>query len=265
MPPDERFQTDRPVSARVWDYWLGGKDHYEVDRAAGERVAREVPGIVSAARSDRLFLGRCVRHLAGTEGVRQFLDVGTGLPTVDNTHEIAQRVAPESRIVYVDNDPLVLAHARALLAGTPEGATDYIDADVRDPARILDGAARTLDFDRPVGLMMLALLHFVTDDGEARRILRAFTDALAPGSFVALSHACLDVDVTRAATDAWNSSGTPQLIRARTAKEIEALFDGLELLEPGVVSCPHWRPEPSPWGEPKETMTFCGVARKLPS
>ncbi|QFG21836.1 SAM-dependent methyltransferase [Actinomadura sp. WMMB 499] len=265
MPPDERFRTDRPVSARVWDYWLGGKDHYEVDRETGERVARDVPGIVSAARSDRLFLGRCVRHLAGDAGVRQFLDVGTGLPTVDNTHEIAQRVAPESRVVYVDNDPLVLAHARALLAGTPEGATDYVDADVRDPERILGEAARTLDFGRPVALMMLALLHFVPDDGEARRILRTFTDALAPGSFVALSHACLDVDVTRAATDAWNSSGTPQLIRARTAKEIEALFDGLDLVEPGVVSCPRWRPEPSPWGEPPETMTFCGVARKLPS
>ncbi|MBE1533663.1 SAM-dependent methyltransferase [Actinomadura algeriensis] len=262
MPPEDRFPTDRPVSARVWDYWLGGKNHYEVDRAAGERVARDVPAIVPAARSDRLFLGRCVRHLAGDEGVRQFLDVGTGLPTVDNTHEIAQRVAPESRVVYVDNDPLVLAHARALLAGAPEGATDYIDADVHDPGHILAEAARTLDFDRPVALMMLALLHFVTDDGEARRIVRTFTDALAPGSFVAVSHACLDVDATRAAADAWNSSGTPQLLRARTAKEIEALFDGLELLEPGVVSCPRWRPEPSPWGEPQETMPFCGVARK---
>ncbi|WP_141968359.1 SAM-dependent methyltransferase [Actinomadura hallensis] len=141
----------------------------------------------------------------------RFLDVGTGLPTVDNTHEIAQRVAPDARVVYVDNDPLVLAHARALLAGSPEGATDYVDADVRDPRRILD----------------------------------------------------VDVDVTRTAVDAWNASGTPHPIKARTSAEIEALFAGLELLEPGVVSCPRWRPEPSPWGEPEETMTFCGVARKL--
>ncbi|MFF4241022.1 SAM-dependent methyltransferase [Actinomadura geliboluensis] len=260
---DDGIRADRPVSARVWDYWLGGKDHYEVDRMAGEMVARQVPGIVAAARTDRLFLGRCVRHLAGEEGVRQFLDIGTGLPTADNTHEIAQRVAPESRIVYVDNDPLVLAHARALLTSSPEGATDYIDADVRDPGRILAQAAATLDFDRPVGLMMLALLHLITDDEEARAILDRLVGALAPGSFVALSHACLDVDVTHTAVKAWNESGTPHPLRARTAAEIEALFDGLELVEPGVVSCSRWRPEPNPWGEPQETMTFCGVARKL--
>ncbi|MFI0408145.1 SAM-dependent methyltransferase [Actinomadura sp. 3N508] len=259
------MDMDRPLSARVWDYWLGGKDHYEVDRQAGERVAQQVPGIVAAARTDRLFLGRCVRHLAGEEGIRQFLDIGTGLPTVDNTHEIAQRVAPESRVVYVDNDPLVLVHARALLTSAPGGATDYIDADVRDPERVLAGAAATLDFGRPVGLMMLALLHLITDDDEVRSILARLVGALAPGSFVALSHACLDVDVTRTAMSAWNGSGTPHPIKARTGKEIEALFDGLELLEPGVVSCSRWRPEPNPWGEPQETMTFCGVARKLPA
>ncbi|MGH3241961.1 MAG: SAM-dependent methyltransferase [Spirillospora sp.] len=262
--PDQ-VRADRPLSARVWDYWLGGKDHYEVDREAGERVAEQVPGIVAAARTDRLFLGRCVRHLAGERGVRQFLDVGTGLPTVDNTHEIAQRVAPESRVVYVDNDPLVLVHARALLTSAPGGATDYIDADVRDPDRVLEEAAATLDFGEPVGLMMLALLHLITDDDELRHILGRLVGALAPGSFVALSHACLDVDVTHLAVNAWNESGTPHPIKARTSKEIEALFDGLELLEPGVVSCSRWRPEPNPWGEPQETMTFCGVARKLPA
>ncbi|MFB4309772.1 SAM-dependent methyltransferase [Actinomadura sp. GTD37] len=261
---DDGIRADRPVSARVWDYWLGGKDHYEVDRQAGERVARQVPGIVAAARTDRLFLGRCVRHLAGEAGVRQFLDIGTGLPSADNTHEIAQRVAPESRIVYVDNDPLVLVHARALLTSSPEGATDYIDADVHDPERILDEAAATLDFGRPVALMMLALLHLVTDDREVRAILDRLVGALAPGSFVALSHACLDVDVTHTAVKAWNESGTPHPLKARTSAEIEALFDGLELVEPGIVSCSQWRPEPNPWGEPQETMTFCGVARKLP-
>ncbi|GAA2119690.1 SAM-dependent methyltransferase [Actinomadura napierensis] len=256
------FATDRPVSARVWDYWLGGKDHYEVDREAGERVARQVPGVVAAARTDRLFLGRCVRHLVD-EGVRQFLDIGTGLPTVDNTHEIAQRAAPESRVVYVDNDPLVLAHARALLTSSPEGATSYIDADARDPERILEEAAATLDFGEPVALLMLALLHLIVDDDEARSIVRRLTGALAPGSFVALSHACLDVEATHDAVDAWNGSGTPHPIRARTAREIAGLFEGLELVEPGVVSCSRWRPEPNPWGEPQETMTFCGVARKL--
>ncbi|WP_030171342.1 SAM-dependent methyltransferase [Spirillospora albida] len=261
---DDRLQTDRPVSARVWDYWLGGKDHYDADRRAGEAVARRVPGIVAAARTDRLFLGRCVRHLTD-EGIRQFLDIGTGLPTADNTHEIAQRAAPGSRIVYVDNDPLVLTHARALLTSSPEGATSYVDADVRDPARILDEASAVLDLSRPVGLMMLALLHLITDDDEARRILDHLIGALAPGSFVALSHACADVPVTRQAVQVWNESGTPNPIKARTREEIEGLFDGLDLIEPGVVSCPRWRPEPNPWGEPEETMTFCGVARKLPA
>ncbi|WP_067793991.1 SAM-dependent methyltransferase [Actinomadura formosensis] len=262
---EDGIRADRPVSARVWNYWLGGKDHYEADRIAGEKVAREVPGIVAAARTDRLFLGRCVRHLAGGEGVRQFLDIGTGLPTADNTHEIAQRVAPESRVVYVDNDPLVLVHARALLTSSPEGVTSYIDADARDPERILDEAARTLDFGEPVALMMLALLHLVTDDDEVRSILDRLVGALAPGSFVALSHACLDVDVTRTAVSTWNESGTPHPLKARTTAQIEALFDGLELLKPGVVSCSQWRPDPNPWGEPLETMTFCGVARKLPA
>src|SRR4051794_35735458 len=218
-------------SARVWDYWLGGKENYPVDRVVGDRIAAMFPDIVEHARMDRAFLGRAVRYLAGEVGIRQFLDIGTGLPTVDNTHEVAQRVAPDSRIVYVDNDPLVLAHARALLTSTPEGATSYIDADVRDPDRILAEAAATLDFGRPVGLMMLALLHLITDDDEVRAILDRLVGALAPGSFVALSHACLDVDVTHTAVKAWNESGTPHPLRARTAAEIEALFDGLELVE----------------------------------
>ncbi|REE97392.1 SAM-dependent methyltransferase [Thermomonospora umbrina] len=254
--------TDRPVSARVWNYWLGGKDHYEVDREAGDMVARQVPGIAAAARGDRLFLGRCVSRLARREGIRQFLDIGTGLPTADNTHEIAQRVAPESRVVYVDNDALVLTHARALLTSTPEGATSYVDADMRDPERVLREASATLDFDRPVALMMLAVLHLVTDDEEALAIARRLIDALPSGGFVALSHACLDVDVTRLAVETWNESGTPHPVRARTRAEIARFFTGLELVEPGIVSCSRWHPDPNPWGEPEEIMTFCGVARK---
>ncbi|ACZ00087.1 MULTISPECIES: SAM-dependent methyltransferase [Thermomonospora] len=260
--PAGRLQIDRPVSARVWDYWLGGKDHYEVDRRAGEAVARQVPGIVAAARGDRLFLGRCVRHLAGERGIRQFLDIGTGLPTADNTHEIAQRVAPECRVVYVDNDPLVLAHARALLTSTPEGATSYIDADMRDPGAILEQAAETLDFGEPIALMMLAVLHLIPDDGQAHRIVRELVAALPPGSHLALSHACLDVEATQTAVRTWNETGTPHPVKARTRAEITAFFDGLELIEPGVVSCTRWRPEPNPWGEPPEVMTFGGVARK---
>ncbi|MQY06397.1 SAM-dependent methyltransferase [Actinomadura macrotermitis] len=251
----------RPVSARVWNYWLGGKDHYEIDRRAGDEVAQAVPGIVAAARADRQFLGRCVRHLVG-QGVRQFLDVGTGLPTADNTHEIAQRVAPASRIVYVDNDPLVLSHARALLTSTREGATSYVDADVRDTGTILREAARTLDLDRPVALMLLAVVHLLTDAGEARDAVARLVAALPSGSYLALSHACLDVEATRLAVRVWNDSGTPHPVRPRTHAEITDFFAGLDLVEPGVVSCTRWRPEPSRWGEPEEVMTFCGVARK---
>ncbi|SEG23707.1 S-adenosyl methyltransferase [Thermomonospora echinospora] len=260
-PPDG-VHTDRPVSARVWNYWLGGKDHYDVDREAGEKVARHVPGIAAAARGDRLFLGRCVRYLAGQEGVRQFLDIGTGLPTADNTHEIAQRVAPQARIVYVDNDPLVLAHARALLMSTPEGATSYIDADVRDPGKILREAAATLNLGEPVALMMLAILHLIADDDQVRRILREFVDALPSGSYLAISHACTDVEATRVAVRTWNDSDTPHPVKPRSRAEITRFFDGLELVEPGVVSCSRWRYEPNPWGEPEEIMTFGGLARK---
>ncbi|WP_258572614.1 SAM-dependent methyltransferase [Actinomadura parmotrematis] len=251
----------RPVSARVWNYWLGGKDHYEVDRRAGDEVARHVPGIVAAARADRQFLARCVARLVD-RGVRQFLDVGTGLPTADNTHEIAQRLAPDARIVYVDNDPLVLTHARALLTSTPEGATSYLDADVRDPERILREAAATLDTGEPIALMLLAIVHLITDADEARAIVARLVDALPSGSYLVLSHACLDVESTRTAVRVWNDSGTPHPLRPRTAAEIAGFFTGLDLVEPGVVSCSRWHPAPNAWGEPAEVMTFCGVARK---
>ncbi|WP_026341198.1 SAM-dependent methyltransferase [Actinomadura atramentaria] len=252
----------RPVSARVWNYWLGGKDHYAADRRAGDEVARHVPGIAAAARADRRFLGRAVRLLVEDAGVRQFLDVGTGLPTADNTHEMAQRLAPDARIVYVDNDPLVLSHARALLTSTPEGATSYVDADARSPEAVLRAAARTLDFDRPVALMLLAIVHLITDDAEAARIVRTLVDALPSGSYLVLTHACLDVEATRTAMDVWNESGTPHPIRARGRAEIGTFFDGLDLLEPGVVTCPRWRPGPDGTDFPDEVMTFGGVARK---
>jgi S-adenosyl methyltransferase len=175
-------------SARIWNYWLGGKDNFAVDREAGDRVAAMLPIIVAQARADRAFLGRAVRYLAGQEGIRQFLDIGTGLPTADNTHQVAQQVASDARIVYADNDPLVLSHARALLTSSPEGVCDYIDADLHEPDKILSEAARTLDFTQPVALMLLGVLHHISDTGQAYSIVGRLIAALAPGSFLAINH-----------------------------------------------------------------------------
>ncbi|HEX5347688.1 MAG TPA: SAM-dependent methyltransferase [Pseudonocardiaceae bacterium] len=257
------IDTTRAHTARIWNYWLGGRDNYPIDCEVGDQIRQFHPDIGNYARADRLFLGRAVRYLAGEAGIRQFLDIGTGLPTVDNTHEVAQRVAPESRIVYVDNDPLVLVHARALLTSTPEGATDYIDADMHDPDKILAEAARTLDFTQPVAVTMLGVVIFISDDGEAYGIVRRFLDALPSGSYLVLSHTITsptmpDVD---AAVAFWNEHGTPRLTQ-RTPEQVLRFFDGLELLEPGVVSCSRWRQEATPWGEPDEVAMFGGIGRK---
>ncbi|MFC7302876.1 SAM-dependent methyltransferase [Streptomyces monticola] len=270
--PDElraRINTAQPHTARIWNYWLGGKDNYEVDRAAGDRIRELHPGIGEYARADRRFLGAAVRHLVGEAGIRQFLDVGTGLPTADNTHEVAQGLAPESRVVYVDNDPLVLAHARALLTSTPEGRTDYLDADLRDADTILEHAARTLDLSRPVALVLLGVVIFIEEDAEAHAVVRRLMDALAPGSHLVLSHtitspAMPDVD---AAVAFWNEHGTPRLTQ-RTPTQVTRFFDGLELLGPGVVSCSRWHPRP---GTPEaaadeaaeDVAMFGGVGVKL--
>jgi O-methyltransferase involved in polyketide biosynthesis len=255
------IDTTVPHSARIWNYWLGGKDNYAVDRAAGEEFCEIFPGMVDVARAVRHFLARAVRYLAGETGIRQFLDIGTGLPTVDNTHEIAQRAAPESRIVYVDNDPLVLAHARALLTSTPQGATDYIDADLRDPDTILEAAAQTLDFNRPVGLMLLGVMAHIGEDVQARSILNRLLDALPSGSHLVLSDGTNTDKAREEAHRRYNASdAVPYLLRS--PEQIAGFFDGLELLEPGVVSVSQWRPEPSPFGPPAEVSTFGGVARK---
>jgi O-methyltransferase involved in polyketide biosynthesis len=250
-------------SARIWDYWLGGTDNYQVDREVGDRISELLPDIVKQAREDRKFLGRAVRYLAGEAGVRQFLDIGTGLPTVDNTHQVAQRLAPGARIVYVDNDPLVLAHARALLTSSPEGVTDYIHADLRDPDAILAGAAQTLDFGQPVAVTMLGVLWHVLDDDEARAIIGHLTGALPPGSYLTLNHPTLEVTGEKMATaiEYWNQYGKPPG-RSRTPAELARFFDGLELVEPGLVSITRWRPEPSPSGEPEEIDQFGAVGRK---
>jgi hypothetical protein len=260
--PVRGLVTDRPHSARVWNYWLGGKDCYQVDRELGDKVARLVPGIVDSARADRDFLNRSVRYLGEQKGIRQYLDVGTGLPTMENTHEVAQQVAPESRIVYVDHDPMVLSHARALLTSAPEGVTDYIDADLRAPEKILAAAAEILDFSKPVGLMLLAVMHLVVDDDEAYAIVRRLMADLPSGSHLVLTHACTDAATTQTAVRAYNESGIPTPIKGRSRSEIAEFFAGLELAEPGVVCCPQWRPNPSAWGISREVMTYCGVAVK---
>jgi hypothetical protein len=263
LPPSPEIDTTVAHSARVWDYWLGGKDNYPVDREIGDRIAEMLPEIVKAARADRVFLGRVVRYLAGEAGVRQFLDIGTGLPTVDNTHEVAQRVAPESRIVYVDHDPLVLVHARALLTSSPEGVTDYINADLHDPGDILAGAARTLDFGKPIAITLLAVLWHVLDNDEARAIINRLLQAVPSGSYLAIAHPTLEVTGQRMAMaiEYWNQHAKPPG-RHRTPAEIARLFDGLELIEPGLVSITRWRPEATPFGEPEEISHFGAVGRK---
>ncbi|AZS83728.1 SAM-dependent methyltransferase [Streptomyces griseoviridis] len=239
-----RLNTGVAHNARVWNYWIGGKDNYEVDQQVAEQVAEMFPVIREIARADRWFLGRAVRFLAEEHGVRQFLDIGTGLPTADNTHEIAQRVAPDARIVYVDNDPIVLVHARTLLTGSAEGATDYIDADVRDPDAILEQAGRTLDFGQPVAVMMLGILNFVLDTGEAREVARRIMDVMPSGSFLVLTHPTFDAEVGGEgqipAMKFWNENATPP-ITARSGADIASFLDGLRILEPGLVSCSQWR------------------------
>jgi O-methyltransferase involved in polyketide biosynthesis len=260
-PRPGKIDTTVPHSARIWNYWLGGKDHYPVDREAGDAFREIYPDIVDVARAVRYFLARAVRYLAGEAGIRQFLDIGTGLPTADNTHEIAQRVAPESRIVYVDNDPLVLVHARALLTSRPEGACAYVDADVRDPAKVLDAAAGTLDFSQPVALMMLGILGHVGDDGQARSIVRQLTAALAPGSYLTLSDGANTSKAREQAHQRYAQTGAVPY-RLRSPEQIAAFFDGMDLLEPGVVPVSQWRPDPSPFGPPRHVDTFGGMARK---
>jgi hypothetical protein len=259
-PPE--LETNLPQSARVWNYWLGGKDNFPADRAAGDQFREIFPEIVDAARAARGFLARAVGYLAGEAGVRQYLDVGTGIPTADNTHEVAQRVAPDSRIVYVDNDPIVLAHARALLTSTPQGATAYIDADLFDPDKILAEAAKTLDFSQPTALMLLGILGHVGDYEQARSIVRRLLDPLPSGSYLALNDGTAVVNKERVeeAQKLYNQSGAVPY-HPRSPERIAGFFEGLELLEPGVVSCSRWRPD-GDGGLPAEVDMFGGVGRK---
>ena len=255
-----KIDTSVPHSARFWNYFLGGKDNYPADRAVGDQIAKVAPGLVDVARGTREFIIRSVTYLAGEVGIRQFLDIGTGLPTANNTHEVAQRVAPESRIVYVDNDPLVLAHARALLTSSPEGATDYLDADLHDPETILREATRTLDFTKPVALMLMGILGHVKDDEEVRSIIKRLLDAMPAGSYLAQNDGTDTSPEMVAAQDRYNESGAlPYYVRS--PERIASFFDGLELVPPGVVRVTDWRPEIGPH-EIRHAECFGGVGRK---
>ncbi|MEV0611946.1 SAM-dependent methyltransferase [Nonomuraea sp. NPDC050404] len=261
----DKIRPQIPHTARVWNYWLGGKDNFAADREVGDRVKEIFPVVIELARADRLFLGRAVRYLAAEAGIRQFLDIGTGLPTQDNTHEVAQQVAPESRIVYVDNDPLVLVHARALLTSAPEGATAYIEADLRDPESILREAAKTLDFSRPVAIMLLGIMHFIGDDDELQHIIDRLMAAVPAGSHVAVANTttAINGETTAEAVRVWNLDAQPKL-KLRSPERIAAFFDGYEVVEPGWVSCSRWRAEPEYDGSlPIEVDQWCGIVRKL--
>jgi hypothetical protein len=255
---ESKLDTTRPSSARVWNYLLGGKDNFAVDRAIGDQIRGAFPAIAAVAREQRRFLVRAVTFLAGEAGIRQFLDIGTGLPSADNTHEVAQRIAPESRIVYVDNDPLVLVHARALLTSNSAGATDYLDSNVEDPDRILSEAARTLDFDRPIALTMLGILGNVADYTEARSIVKRLIDAVPSGSYLAVSDGTDTSPEIIEGQRIANQGGHPYNLR--TPDQIRGYFDGLELVDPGVVSIPLWRPDAGT--VPVAMDGYCGVARK---
>ena len=261
-----QINTAKPHAARVYDFYLGGKDHFAADRETGQALMRVVPTIRAAARENRAFLGRAVRFLVAEAGVRQFLDIGTGLPSSNNVHEVAQGLVPACRVVYVDNDPIVLAHARALLTSSPEGKTAYIHADLREPEKILsDPMTRaTLDFSQPIGLILVAVLHFVPDEAQPRRIVDTLLDALPSGSYLVASHVTAehDPDTLAGAGRAYRERGLTGQIR--TADEFaELAFRGLDMMDPGLTLVSEWRPRSAgPRPMPAEVNTYGGVARK---
>jgi len=229
--------------ARIYDYLLGGKDHFAADRKAGDALIAAYPAMVTLVRANRAFLGRAVRFLAAEAGIRQFLDIGTGIPAAGSTHQVAQEAAPDSRIVYVDYDPIVLAHARALLISGPEGAADYIDADARDVGAILEKAGRTLDFSQPVAVLSLLMMHAISDDDHPHQIVSTIMDALPEGSYLAMSHPASDIEPER--TTALTASVNPlsyQQYTGRSREQVLRFFDGMELVEPGLVQVQQWRP-----------------------
>jgi hypothetical protein len=242
-PPEVELDTTVPHIARIYDYWLGGKDNFAVDREAGQRAMDANPKLYQGVRGNRAFLARSVRYLAGQVGIRQFLDIGTGIPTANNTHEVAQSVAPGSRVVYVDNDPIVLAHARALLTSTT-APTSYVDADARDTGKILDAAAQILNLSQPVALMMIAVLHCIPDDSDPYGLVSELMSALPAGSYLTISHPASDIntDVVPETLARLNAM-MPDKLTFRSHAQVEQFFAGLDLVEPGVVRIPEWRPD----------------------
>jgi len=256
------FDTTVPSPARIWNYWVGGKDNFAVDRAAGERIAETIPNLPALAKSVRVFLREIVHTLAADHGIRQFLDIGTGLPTADNTHEVAQRSAPESRIVYTDYDPSVLAHARALLTSTPQGRTNYVQADLRDTETMLKAAAATLDFTKPVAILLFAVLHFIQDDDDPYRIVAKLMAAAPSGTYLVIVHAPSDLFPSDAMAEhnrRYNNSGA-EVMSPRNQEEVSRFFDGLELVPPGLATLSDWLAS-SPF-DTGSGQAWVGVGRK---
>jgi hypothetical protein len=263
LPPPE-FNTGVAHPARVYDYWLGGKDNYAADRVLGDAVIAAMPSTRSSARANRAFLGRAVRYLAAEAGIGQFLDIGTGIPTAGNTHEVAQAAVPESRIVYVDNDPIVMAHARALMTSHPAGATAFLQADLREPGRILANPElrATLDLGKPVALMLVAVLHFLTENDRPRDIVAELVGALPSGSYLTISNITADFDPDSAAVAqaAGQRSGVTYVPRSKA--EVAAFFAGLDLVDPGVVPLLTWRPDDGPPADPRAVPSYAAMGRK---
>jgi hypothetical protein len=265
---DQRWDPDLGIDitvahpARVYDYWLGGKDNFAPDRVAGDRVLAVTPGLRYRVRANRAFLGRTVRYLAAEAGVRQFLDLGTGIPAADNTHEVAQRVAPQARVVYADNDPIVLRHAQALLRSAPGGVTTYIEADLRDPQPILRQAAATLDFSQPVAVMLLGVLHLVSDAEDPWRIVRELMVAVSPGSYLVISHPALDISEAQAEGQRVYNQNVATQQTLRTRDQVARFFTGLELVPPGLVQVHQWRPDPEDDAPEGTVSAHGGVGRK---
>jgi hypothetical protein len=249
--------------ARIYDYWLDGKDNFAADREAAEQAIAAYPPILRGVRAQRAFLARAVRHLAEDASIRQFLDIGTGIPTANNTHEVAQAVTKDARVVYVDNDPMVLAHARALLTGVPEDSTAYLDADLREPDKILAGAAELLDFSRPVAVLLIGILQLIPDDADPHAIVARLVEAVPSGSWLAVYHPASDIDQHRVAEAVRRvnarTAGTTTL---RTHAEIARFFGGLQLLEPGLVQVQRWQPGSAAPDDGEPIAAYAGLARK---
>jgi len=257
------IDTSVAHQARIYDYWLGGKDNFAADREAAEQAVAAYPPILRGVRAQRAFLARTVRYLAAEAGIRQFLDIGTGIPTANNTHEVAQAAAPDARVVYVDNDPMVLAYARALLTSVPEDVTTYLDADAREPGEILAGSAGLLDFSRPIAVLLVGILQLIPDSDDPHAIVARLIDAAPPGSWFAIYHPASDIDQDQVAEAVRRvnarTAGTTTL---RTHAEIAKFFDGLQWLEPGLVQVQRWQPGSAAPDDGEQIAAYAGLARK---